>query len=137
MSEFTKTMRAWRRMCDTFSKQYGYDCCEYCPMGHLKSCGAMLEREENAYDNIAETVDNWAAENPESQYPTWAEWLEEMGLTWRSVTAARATNAVEPDSMQGIPFIMMLSLKARSPIPADIAEKLGLKPKGVNGDEAD
>lgn len=126
-------------MCNAFVEQHGNDCCKYCPLDQLKSCGAIWEIEEGTYGTIAEMVDAWAAENPEPVYPTWAEWLEEMGLTRRSVSIARTANAVEPDSMQGIPglpFITLLSLKARSPIPADIAEKLGLKPKGGTGDEA-
>lgn len=135
MSDFVKTMRNWRRMCNAFVKQYNNDCCKYCPLDHLKSCGTIWEIENGTYGDLEEAVEAWAAEHPEPVYPTWAEWLEEMGLTRRSVIAARATNAFEPDPMPGIPgipFITVLSLKASNPIPADIAEKLGLKPKGGN-----
>lgn len=134
MSEFAKTMKEWRRMCNAFVKQYDNDCCKYCPLDHLKSCGAIWEIEEGTYGNIAETVDNWAADHPEPQYPTWTEWLEEMGLTRRSVTAARRILGTDSPQETAIPFIVTLSVNASNPIPADIAEKLGLKPKGGEND---
>lgn len=120
MSEFEKTMRNWRRMCNAFVKQYDNDCCKYCPLDHLKSCGAIWEIEDGTYDNIEETVEAWAAKNPEPQYPTWAEWLMSIGVIG-GLFQNRAIDALG-------------SLK--QPIPADIAEKLGMKPKGGNGDEA-
>lgn len=129
VSEFVKTMRDWRRMCEAYE-------CPHCPLMLSRVCGrtpADMTDEDICKGEAA--IMEWAAEHTEPVYPMWVEWLEEMGLTRRSVTAARAANTVEPDSMQGIPFIMTLSLKAYRPIPADIAEKLGLKPKGGNGDD--
>lgn len=134
MGDFVKTMRDWKRLCDLMDKKYDYSCCKYCPMDHLKSCGALLELEEDVYADIAETVDAWAAENPEPVYPTWAEWMEEMGLTMRSVTAARRILGTDSSQEATIPFIVTLSLNASNPIPADIAGKLGLKPKGGEND---
>lgn len=121
VSEFVKTMRDWRRMCNAFVKQYDNDCCKYCPLDHYKSCGAIWEIEEDTHSNIAETVDAWAEENPGPQYPTWAEWLMSIGV----INGAHPHGAI--DALGNL----------KQPIPADIAEKLGLKPKGGNGDEAD
>ena len=112
MSDFVKTMRDWRRMCNAFVKQYNNDCCKYCRLDHLKSCGAIWEIEKGTYGNIDETVEAWAAENPEPQYPTWLQWLTEQGV----ISAGGQWN------------------KAFDPIPADIAKKLGLKPKGGGND---
>ena len=54
----------------------------------------------------------WAAEHPDPVYPTWGEWLVKMGV------------AEIGSGMLGIqPAI------AEQPIPADIAGKLGVKPK--------
>ena len=117
MSDFVKTMRDWKRMCYAFSKQYGYDCCQYCRL-HQKGCEAiLLQIQESAYDTIAETVYAWAAENPEPQYPTWLDYLHTLGLVIKT----------ENCTTYGFDFT-----KARNPTPADIAEKLGLKPKGGN-----
>jgi hypothetical protein len=113
VSDFVKTMRDWRRMCDTFSKQYGAECRKYCPLNYLESCGAIWEVERGTYGKIAETVDAWAAENPEPQYPTWGEWF-------------LSTRQVPTTAEGGNDFLKTLN----SPIPANIAEKLGLKPKG-------
>lgn len=50
---------------------------------------------------IEKTVMQWAAEHPEQVYPTWQEWFDTFD------------EAIDVDE----------------PIPADIAEKLGLQPK--------
>ena len=59
----------------------------------------------------------WAAEHPELVYPTWFEWLSDMGLIVKNGDAYE------------FHFI-----RATKYIPADIAQKLGIKPK-ENGDD--
>lgn len=61
------------------------------------------------WDKIADVVEKWAKEHTEPQYPTWMKWLALEGVT----------------DACGFHF----QYKAYQPIPADIAEKLGLKPK--------
>ncbi len=68
---------------------------------------------------LEEKVDAWAAENPEPLYPTWLDYLHTVGLVTKT----------ENCTPYGFDFT-----KVMKPIPADIAEKLGLKPKGGNGD---
>jgi len=64
---------------------------------------------QSAVPEIQEAViKKWAAEHPESVYPTWGEWLQRM---YNSMNYA------------GI-FI--------TPIPADIAQKLGVPPKPID-----
>jgi hypothetical protein len=65
----------------------------------------------SARPEVAEKViAKWAAENPEPVYPTWVEWL--------------AANKVI------VPIELWDAFKVSSqPIPADIAEKLGIEPK--------
>ena len=75
--EFVQMMKDWRRMCKA---QDDTTCgaCSSCPMGDEgKSCTAVYEDEFEAVDfaHIEQTVTEWAAENPEPQYPTWKEWL--------------------------------------------------------------
>jgi hypothetical protein len=71
-----------------------------------KSCMAVYEDEFETVDfaHIEQTVTEWAAEHP-VVYPTWGEWLQRI---YNSMNYA------------GI-FI--------TPIPADIAQKLGIEPK--------
>lgn len=104
--EFVEVMKQWRRMCkaqdDTIC-----GACSSCPMGDDgKSCTAVYEDEFDTVDfaHIEQTVTEWAAENPEPQYPTWYEYLTYM--------YPAAWNMIKD-----------------KPIPADIAEKLGIEPK--------
>lgn len=57
----------------------------------------------------------WAAENPEPVYPTWYEWLTIIGAV---------TPKVKPDVV-----LNLIETGLLDPIPADIAEKLGIEPK--------
>ena len=118
MSDFVQTMKDWRRMCkaqdDTIC-----GACSSCPMGDDgKSCTAVYEDEFEAVDfaHIEQTVMAWAAENPVKQYPTWIEWLHDNGI----ILDARQHDEIEH---------WVLGLEAMKPIPADMAEKLGIEPK--------
>lgn len=55
----------------------------------------------------------WAAEHPEPVYPTWYEWLKDNGLTFHDAESS------------WIGF----TERIHHPIPADIAQKLGLEQK--------
>ena len=114
MSDFAKTMRDWKRLCDSMDKKYSDDCCKNCPLCGF-GCGGIFEMPENTdWRLLQEKVYTWAAENPEPQYPTWAEWFLE-------------TNQVGRERHMNDWHSLL-----HSPIPADIATKLGLKPKGGN-----
>lgn len=111
-------------MCNAFVKQYDNDCCKYCPLDHYKSCGAIWEIEEDTHSNIAETVDAWAEEHPGPQYPTWAELMYDNFIVWRQKNHPHHANVEKA----------WFDFTHENPIPADIAEKLGLKPKGGEND---
>lgn len=86
-------------------KHMGFHCGK-CPIRNHDG-GCQLKPLEHGI-NLAEAerrVIAWAKEHPEPLYPTWGKWLAEYGI-------------VLADS-----------------IPADIAEKLGLKPKEANGND--
>lgn len=132
MSDFAKTMRDWQRLCDSMDKKYDVHSCANCPLYEF-ACGGVFEMPENTdWRLLQEKVDAWAADNPEPQYPTWAEWLKEQDILTVDVRP-RASSTTSSSST----YIQNVSTKPAfyRPIPADIAEKLGLKPKGGNGDE--
>lgn len=123
MSEFTEVMRQARRMCKTKED------CESCPLWDtakffckIDNTTCYSDSDDSAIENI---VMQWAAEHPETVYPTWREWQR----------------AVFPDVTSRIQPCMFLSKQklgcanstclvcASKPIPADIAEKLGIRPK--------
>jgi hypothetical protein len=62
----------------------------------------------------------WAAENPEPLYPTWGEWLERQGV----VTLYYSLRYEEDGTSYYTPMDTI-----RKPIPAYIAQKLGIEPK--------
>ena len=124
MAEFKEVMKQARRMCETHT-------CGDCPLRTMECECRMCfppgeignQRELEAIQRI---VMDWAAKHPELRYPTWDEW-------WKREFPA-ADNAIYPCTF---------SIRERfacsgqgcetcraQPIPADIAEKLGIKPIG-------
>ena len=124
MAEFQEVMKQAKRMCDAN--------CEECPLHY--TVGPICPIAVTGNDEIAETeriVMDWAAAHPEPRYPTWKEWHE-----------ANFINASKP--FQPCRFMNQDKLECdyhkscdvcrSKPIPADIAEKLGIKPIGGDAD---
>lgn len=122
MAQFIEVMRQARRMCESFSDG---DCSE-CPIGDAKvlDCGITVTSGMDC-EEVERRVMQWAAKHPEPVYPTWREWQ----------------NSTFPDAGR---YIMPCDFESKNrfkckektcyqcvtePIPADIAEKLGIKPK--------
>lgn len=84
--------------------------------------------DEAGFVNIEKAIMTWAAANPEPVYPTWREWLIKKGLI--DFKADFKSLSYNPSLLlQENPVIECLNEKASEPIPADIAESLGLEPK--------
>ena len=124
MDKFTEFMRHARRMCESFSDGH----CSECPIGNANvlECGIKVTSEMDC-EEVERRVMQWVEKHPEPVYPTWREWQ----------------NSVFPDAHK---FIRPCEFGSRNRfncanktcyqcisehIPADIAEKLGIKPKGV------
>ena len=118
--EFTEVMKHWRRMCEHYTTDDAASCCNDCPMRDLPyddhGCDAIFsDWAKNAdWQKVADVVMKWAAEHPEKVYPTWVEWLETVGVV-----------ALNTDK-----GFILIKPEVKNPIPADIAEKLGIEPKG-------
>ena len=130
MAQFTEVMRQAKRMCSSF----GGECSDKCPL----NCTIQVETDcyrnlcicvgggfEEAYKLIEERVMQWAAKHPEPVYPTWCE--------WQNSTFPDAHKFVKPCE-----FGRRDRFKCKEktcyqcisePIPEDIAERLGIKPK--------
>lgn len=123
MAEFQEVMKQWRRMCDKHQcadKQcstVAYDL--ICPITishNSYPCGSgFVDCSPESMAQVEQIVMKWATENPEPVYPTWGEWLMSIGII----------NGVHPNGA----IDALGNLK--QPIPADIAEKLGIEPKKV------
>ena len=121
MSEFSEVMRQWRRMCDametTAGEGYG---CDICPVNNATDtmgCGAIFDMPpETNWEGMAEKIMRWAEEHPEPVYPTWREYITMLMLddiTHRNDSAPQTLG----------------QWMYKTPIPADIAQKLGIEPK--------
>lgn len=122
MAQFIEVMRQAKRMCESFSDG---DCSE-CPIGDAKvlDCGITVTSRMDC-EEVERRVMQWAAENPEPVYPTWDE--------WQNSTFKDAKIDITPCTF-GSWNRFKCGRKAccdckLEPIPADIAEKLGIKPK--------
>ena len=115
MAEFVTVMKDWQRMCA--SMQGGIAKCDNCPL--FKVLCQYKPNEKVDLAGAEKIIEKWAEDNPEPVYPTWIEWLH-------------TTSAVDGtlDIPVGDGTIFRVAIK-NEPIPADIAEQLGLKPKEV------
>lgn len=119
MADFVQTMKDWKRMCNAMGKEDEYTACDKCKLRSF-GCPAIYEKECDGADwtRVEDVVATWAAENPEPVYPTWFEWLEDVGI----VSKAKSEYSQIYDTV-------LPTRKLFDPIPADIAEKLGIEPK--------
>ena len=105
MAEYIEVIKQFKRLCKSINPA---KCTRgECPMG----CENIGQCRKVAFEqpaHFAATVMRWAKENPEPVYPAWRDWLRSQY------------------PMMG-PYTMTDILE--SPIPADIAQKLGIEPK--------
>lgn len=122
MAEFIQVMKDWARMCA--SMQGGIAKCDNCPL--LKLLCQYKPNENVDLAGAEKIIEKWAEDNPEPVYPTWIKWLKEVGAFSSVDVPDHISSSCEiPDDW----FRVILSLFSN--IPADIAERLGLKPKEV------
>ena len=113
----------WQRMCD---KHVCPECgkpklSDICPIilersTHFSCDDCVTEMSLESLAEVEEIVMRWAKDHPEPVYPTWKEYLLDIGVI--------PDDAVPPDYVQEL-IVMCVD----KPIPADIAQKLGLKAK--------
>ena len=118
MAEFAKTMKDWKRMCNEMERERPHDACSGCPLEGY-GCPAIYEDNSRVdFADVEKSVTAWATEHPEPVYPTWGEWLCDM-----HVVGVQARQVPLPKLYYTIESAM------HKPIPADIAQKLGIEPK--------
>lgn len=112
MAEFAEVVRQYNRMCEA------EDCGDGCPIKARFGIGDSCWR-----DGIFDTAEferivmKWAVEHPEPVYPMWDEVL---AMEYRKAH----------DIMPIVTREEVLEWACNTPIPADIAEKLGIEPIG-------
>lgn len=119
MAEYNDVIKQFKRMCWYYSRDKMQKSCPMCtsyPNCNIGQCRKIAFEKPT---HFATTVTRWAAEHPEPVYPTWGDWLAEMGLIcWE-----------DNGDRDGVYSVMTPTFKMCTPIPADIAGKLGLQPK--------
>lgn len=121
MSDFVQTMKDWRRMCEHCERNEKIGC-----VVNGNVCAGFFNMKDDIDPEVVEAnVTAWAAEHPEPVYPTWFEWLEQIKVAGRAYE-------LEPyftGNKEGYLKTAAFTPKAFEPIPADIAQKLGIEPK--------
>ena len=127
MAEFCEVMKQAKRMCSQAAV------CSACSLKNkCLTTEFPCKCDENYYAEIERVVMRWAEEHPETRYPSWYEWQKTTfpdsahpicPKTFMSHKAAECDISKSCDMCMG------------QPIPADIAEKLGVKPIGGVTDE--
>lgn len=130
MAELWEVTRNAHRMCDAYD-------CDHCPITYVSVLCALASDEGLTYGVIKKfesKVMQWAKEHPEPQYPTWKEWKEEnfpdapVGLTPCSFMSRERQGKIMGE--EECVFLNCADCMNTS-IPADIAKKLGIRPKEV------
>lgn len=132
MAELTEVIKQGLRMCEANEE------CRTCLLRdmilpHVNLCLFVKLRNMGAadIDKMERTVMGWAQAHPEPKYPSWRE-------TWKNLFPdTRRKNPPCPkhfmDSERGAKYCddcSFCDVCYNRPIPADIAEKLGIKPIG-------
>jgi len=136
MAEFCEVMKQKQRMCDSFP-----DSCEGCPIHSWAANNAGTtyceETFSKHYEKLEPLILKWAEEHPEPRYPTWVEWWD-ANFSGNGTRMFTPCSFISPARIGCDPFCdgcMIEPYKGidcpdcwHIPIPADIAEKLGIKP---------
>ena len=130
MAEFQKVVRQIKRMCDSHGAS-----CHSCPLKRKSGPCTLVHDDEfipGDWEDIKAAeiemvVMHWAANNPEPVYPTWREWQE--------ANFPNTDSIIRPCVFESENYFNCVNktgceLCENERIPADIAEKLGIKPIG-------
>lgn len=117
MANFNEVIKQFKRMC-RYTNYSGLT--TGCPLYQPGRGCNISHCRKLAFDDekFAGVVMAWAAEHPELVYPTWWEWLENMGI----VGKAKSEYSEVFDTIS-------VGMRMFDPIPADIAQKLGIEPR--------
>ena len=122
MAKFIEVMEQAKRMCKTFSDGH----CSECPIGNadVLECGITVTSGMD-YEEVERRVMQWAAKHPELVYPTWCEWQNSIFIDGIKRILPCEFGSSNRFKCKEKPCYQCIN----EPIPADIAEKLGIKPK--------
>ena len=122
MAEFTEVMRQARRLCE---EQQNIDFCVRCPMQGKDGCMVVADAENIDYVEVERKIMDWAKEHPEPVYPSWEEGWRQL---FPDAKYTPCPNIFGHKYMvRDCKYLICTDCKS-NPMPAEIAEKLGIKP---------
>ena len=120
MAEFKNVHRNMVRMCDAMRTEDNG--CAPCPLDGI--CAKFITLSEDAIATIERVVTEWATKHPEPVYPSWDEGWKQLFPNGIDTPCPSVYDAkYGHDCLK----LSCLNCKRRS-IPAEVAEKLGIKP---------
>lgn len=122
MAEFTEVMRQAKRMCADSSGICNYS---NCPLDNGKECRLNIELDGEDYNELERIIMDWAAEHPEPVYPNWEDGWRQIfpDAKYTPCPGSFGVKYSVPDCV----YRACTDCKS-SHIPAEVAEKLGIKP---------
>lgn len=123
MSEFTEIMRQAKRMCAGGGGMCGAN---NCPLDNGYACHLLPDHDGEDYNEVERIIMDWAKEHPEPVYPSWEEGWRQLFPETCHVPCPNnyGPEYRVPNCMTDAPCT---ACKSR-PMPAEVAEKLGIKP---------
>lgn len=122
MSEFTEIMRQAERLCAAYGGMCGM---RNCPLNDENACCILPDQDCKDYNELERIIMDWAAEHPEPVYPSWED-------GWRQLfpeSSGTPCPANYGKKYRNICCLNTLCVNCKqSPMPAEVAEKLGIKP---------
>ena len=121
MAEFTEVMRQAKRICTVHGGICSYRCC---PLADGEKCRLNVNLDGEDYNELERIIMDWATKHPEPVYPSWKEGWKQLFPNGIDTPCPS-----EYDAKYGhdCSKLSCLNCKRRS-IPAEVAEKLGIKP---------
>lgn len=126
MAEFFEIMKQARRLCESTS-------CIECPITSENGVCLINPSDKGDYTEVERRIIDWAKAHPEPIYPSWLEFQEAMFPT-HTRWICPMMFGVDCPSKSATSTQMCTTCRNHS-IPAEIAEKLGIKPKIMGGNE--
>ena len=133
MAEFQDVMRQAKRMCKE------HDECDDCALREMADkadiyCPIQTMRKLDAAKVEAAVMD-WAAKHPEPRYPSWNEAWKQLMPNAHNKKSPCPCFFLDTDRAMKLCNEQECIACKNTTIPADIAEKLGIKPIGGDSDE--
>ena len=133
MAEFQEVMKQAKRMCRQIAD------CNECPLDLPEGCKMQPyslpdKWDVEEFEKAADIVMDWAEKYPEPRYPTWNEWYKATFPNSNYHTSPCPSMFYKICETSNYHAEVECYECKNTPIPADIAEKLGVKPIGGDAD---